>query len=153
MPTPSPGPRYADWGERAAATLIDASLLFAVAMAVGLLTGFARSLDGVPGFAWLAGAAFFAWLNGSKGQSPGKALTGIKLVRDSDGTTLGGPVGLVRALVLALLSGLTGGLFYVVSVLWPLWDPKRQTLHDKIVGASAVPGQPRARFSKAIFRP
>ena len=43
------------------------------------------------GVVWAFGlAGYLAWLNGSKGQSPGKAVMGLRVVRDVDGTTLGG---------------------------------------------------------------
>lgn len=155
VPTPprAPQPRYADWGERAAATLIDGAILFVVTAVLGMFSNSSEVLSDIASVILLAILCYFAWLNGSKGQTPGKALTGIKLVRDEDGTTLGGPVGFVRGVVLFFLSGLTGGIFYVVSVLWPFRDPKQRTLHDKVVGASAVSGLPRARFGKQIFLP
>ena len=98
--------------------------------------------------------AIVQWsLHAVKGLTIGKALTGIKVVREADGSTLGGGVGLVRSLVLWTLSGMTAGLFFVLSVLWPLGDAKKQALHDKIVGASVIAGEPKKSLGKDIFRP
>lgn len=38
-----------------------------------------------------------------------------------------------------------GGLYSVVDVLWPLWDPRRQALHDKIAGTCVVAAPRRTR--------
>jgi uncharacterized RDD family membrane protein YckC len=151
-PTPPPTPqlRYADWGERVGATLVDWGILLAPLM---VLNGLGDAFDDLAALAWLGLAGYLAWLNGSKGQSPGKALMGLKVVRDADGSTLGGPVGLVRAVLLSLMFGLTAGLLWVVALLWPAWDPKKRALHDKMVSASVVAGYPRARVGKGIFLP
>jgi uncharacterized RDD family membrane protein YckC len=149
-PPPPPQLRYADWGERVGATLVDWGLLFVPLM---VLSGFGDFIENLGALAWLGLAGYVAWLNGSKGQSPGKALMGLKVVRDADGSTLGGPVGLVRAVVLAMMFGLTGGVLWILSLLWPAWDRKKQTLHDKVVSASVVAGYPRARVGKGIFLP
>jgi uncharacterized RDD family membrane protein YckC len=34
-----------------------------------------------------------------------------------------------------------GGLYYLVDVLWPLWDGKMQALHDKVAGTAVVKKQ------------
>ena len=37
-----------------------------------------------------------------------------------------------------------GSLFTLFDVLWPLWDDKKQAIHDKVVGTNVVVGpQPR----------
>jgi uncharacterized RDD family membrane protein YckC len=80
----------------------------------------------------------FGWLNGSRGRTPGEALVGLKLVRDRDRGTISGPRGLVRALTLPLMAIVSGGLIWVVALLWPRWDVKKQALHDKVVGVSVI---------------
>lgn len=143
--------RYAHWGERVAATLIDALLVVGVTMVLNLVTF--GLLDGASGLAGVAACAYIAWLNGSRGQSPGKALTGLKLVRDADGLTLGGPVGLVRTLVLWLFFPFGVGVIWLLAILWPTWDPKKQALHDKMFGAVVVAGHPPVKFGKDLFLP
>ena len=152
-PPPPAGTRYADWGERVGAGLVDGGILLAALLVAGTLTDVSDTLGGLAALAWFGLAGWMAWLNGSKGQSPGKAMLGLRVVRDADGSTLGGPVGLVRTGVLWLVGPVTGGLFVVLSMLWPLWDRKNRTLHDAIVSASVLAGYPRARFGKEIFRP
>lgn len=150
---PQGQPRRADWGERMAATAIDFSLVLAASMVVAMVTGWSETLEGIGPLVWMGMWGWFAWLNGSKGQSPGKAMTGIKVVREADGSTLGGWVGLVRTAVFWTLSTFTIGLFFVLTVLWPLGDRKKQTLHDKIVSAAVVAGEPKKSFGKDVFWP
>lgn len=152
-PTPPPAPtglRYADWGERVGATLVDWTLIWVPSIVLAELV---PSQSVLPGLLWLALAGYVAWRNGSRGQSPGKALMGIKLLRETDGSTLGGPVGLGRSVVLVLMGVLTGGLLWLLSVLWPLWNRRHRALHDMIFSATVVAGLPRATFGRAIFRP
>ena len=86
------------------------------------------------------------------GATPGKRIVGISVrLRDKPGPpTLdavlkrtavkqgGDIVGLVPVL------GFFGSLFSMVDVLWPLWDVKKQAIHDKAAGTNVVVGpQPR----------
>lgn len=149
----APQRRYAEWGERAGASLFDWGVLLVGIMAASALGEISDGLGTLATMAWLALAGYIAWLNGSKGQSPGKALVGLKVIRATDGQTLGGPVGVVRAFLLSLAGAMTGGLLFALAVLWPLWDPKKQALHDKLLNAEVITGEPRAKFGKDIFKP
>lgn len=75
---------------------------------------------------------------GEKGQTVGKKVVNIQ-VRDEN---TGGPIGygkaFLRWLVGALLGVFTCGIGGLLDALWPLWDPKRQTLHDKVVNSIVV---------------
>ena len=63
---------------------------------------------------------------GRTGQSWGKKVVGIRLVRESDGRPIGAGMAFVRD-----LAHIVDGFLYL-GYLWPLWDPKRQTFADKI---------------------
>lgn len=84
---------------------------------------------------------FWTWL----GQTPGKMAIGIS-VRRIDRP---GPPDLLtsfRRRLLALLQvvpflGLILWPVILLDGLWPLWDPKRQALHDKIAGTVVVVGK------------
>ena len=43
---------------------------------------------------------------------------------------------------MGFLSGITGGIFYAVNYLWPLWDKDRQALHDKMAETLVVMNRP-----------
>jgi uncharacterized RDD family membrane protein YckC len=87
------------------------------------------------------------------GATPGKAALGISVrLRERPGV-LSVPDALRRAALPAGLSllgnvpliGLVFSLVYLLDLLWPAWDDKRQALHDKIALTNVVIGrQPRA---------
>lgn len=70
------------------------------------------------------------YLQGTTGQSLGRRVANTKLVMMETGQ----PVGVGRAVVRQICHVLEFGIGY----LWPLWDGKRQTFADKIVGTVVV---------------
>ena len=73
-----------------------------------------------------------AFKQGRTGQSVGKKVMGIKLVDEHTGQPIGAGMSFVRDLAHTL-----DGFFYL-GYLWPLWDDKRQTFADKILGTVVV---------------
>jgi len=66
------------------------------------------------------------------GQTIGKRAMGIRVVRE-DGRPLTFATAVVReTLGRQLPAFITSGLYLPVDYLWPLWDGRRQALHDKI---------------------
>lgn len=145
---PQPGPggpsgatAYAEWGQRVLATLIDSGIPAAVVLLVVLpLTaiGDLTLLLTVGGVAYLAVFAFAIWNSGYRqgttGQSIGKKVIGIRLVRVRDEQ----PVGFGLAIGRQLLHVVDGIPFYL-GYLWPLWDDRKQTFSDKICDTVVVP--------------
>jgi uncharacterized RDD family membrane protein YckC len=80
----------------------------------------------------------YGWRNGSKGCSLGKQVVGIRLVSEATRQPPGGWIGFGRFLVRNLLGALTGGIYTILTYLWPLWDEKKQTLDDKIFSTLVV---------------
>jgi uncharacterized RDD family membrane protein YckC len=76
---------------------------------------------------------------GRTGYSLGKTVVGIKLVRISTGQPMGAGTCFVRQ-----LAHIVDGLVCYLGWLWPLWDSRRQTLADKIMGTVVVV-QPQER--------
>jgi uncharacterized RDD family membrane protein YckC len=119
-------PNLAQWPQRALSGLIDyfapyvvVFILFEISHILGLL-------------AWLAALVFIIYnqyLDGATGKSYGRQVAGTTLVRAADGQLIGGGMGVVR-----LLAHIIDGIPCYVGYLWPLWDVKRQTFADKIVG-------------------
>ncbi len=150
---------YANWWSRVGAAILDGLitvLLCVVPLIAGLFIAFQDAeidpvTDEITGdlnpigilIAVLAGVLYFAfdiWNRGvrvgAKGQSLGKQIVGVRIVKLADGQLLGAGGGFLRwlmAFVLNLVSCV--GL---LDVLWPLWDDKNQTLHDKVVSSVAV---------------
>jgi uncharacterized RDD family membrane protein YckC len=151
-------PPYAHWLQRVGATLIDglivgvpAGILYAIGFGVGyssptctsdadgnpICTGGGLSAAGliVIIVAWLVavcGGLYLTYLVGTTGQTPGKRVLGIRVIREADGQVLGFGMAFVRNLCHILDS------FCYIGYLWPLWDAKRQTFADKIIGTIVV---------------
>jgi uncharacterized RDD family membrane protein YckC len=145
-------PRYAEWWKRVVATIIDSVLL-------GIVNGILSPILGIgadPTFdpttgqleangffarvvlgnivALVIGIGYYVYFNGGdRGQTVGKMAMKIR-VRDE---TTGGPAGYGKALIRYVVGTV---LFIaciipgIVDMLFPLWDPKKQTLHDKAAG-------------------
>jgi uncharacterized RDD family membrane protein YckC len=82
----------------------------------------------IGGVLMLAATLFLCYREGVTGQTPGKRIVGIRLLREHDGSALGFGLAFGRRL-LHVLDSLPCGLGY----LWPLWDAKKQTFADKCV--------------------
>lgn len=114
-----------------AAAVLDAILLGIVNAIVRALVGEGLSL--AIGFATaFAYHGFFE--GGPSGQTVGKKVLDIRVVRSIDGGPLGWGTALLRHLA-SFLSALPCGLGY----LWMLWDPEKQTWHDKLSSTVVVP--------------
>ena len=131
----------AEWWQRVVAIIIDGILLVIV------LSVFARVLDidtgGWINVRWqiislIGGLLYYGFLNGSEnGQTLGKMAIGIR-VRDAD---TGGPIGTNRGFArefVVWLLGLPFGILALIDGLWPLWDERRQSWHDKAVNSIVV---------------
>lgn len=92
------------------------------------LPGSAFALIAVGGLLSLIAGLYLCYREGSTGQTPGKRIVGIRLLREYDGSTLGFGLAFGRRL-LHILDGIPCYLGY----LWPLWDEKNQTFADKLV--------------------
>ncbi|MEP6632419.1 MAG: RDD family protein [Lapillicoccus sp.] len=87
-----------------------------------------------------------------KGATPGKMAVGIA-VRHRDRPGVPDLMTVLKRVALGVVSSLLGflpaasaigSLVSILDLLWPLWDDKRQALHDKIAGTNVVV-QPRKR--------
>ena len=93
-----------------------------VALGIGLM------LVGV-----LVGIIVYCRKQGRTGQTWGAKALGFKVVDQNTGQ----PIGAWRAFGRQLARIVSGAVFYL-GYLWMLWDPKKQTWHDKIVGTVVV---------------
>jgi uncharacterized RDD family membrane protein YckC len=74
---------------------------------------------------------------GRRGQSIGKQALGIRVAAISHG----GPIGAGTAFgrwIIQVVANAALGCLALVDVLWPLWDDKKQALHDKVVSSVVV---------------
>lgn len=93
-----------------------------------VLGGAALLLLGFVVLIWL----YSRWLG--KGATPGMKITGNRLVDANSGL----PIGTGRAFGRALFANVISPLFCALGYLWALWDGRRQTWHDKVVGSVVV---------------
>jgi uncharacterized RDD family membrane protein YckC len=129
----SPEREYAGWWRRVGAYLLDSLLVTVVVLVVG---GVLYALIGDAGLViayvliFLGPFAYFTYFHGRPGgQTPGKSALGIR-VRREDGGDLGYGRALARYAFTVVLSILVIPL--LIDYLWPLWDARNQSLHDKI---------------------
>jgi uncharacterized RDD family membrane protein YckC len=130
------GLALAEWWRRFAAIVIDTAVIWIPLMF--LTHSMERPLRLL---IWVVvGVTYFTLLNGGKrGQTLGKMVWDIR-VRDA---ATGGPLGPAKALrryVVPLLTMIPflGLVIALTDGLWPLWDPRRQALHDKLAGSVVV---------------
>ena len=127
-----PGVIAADWGIRFFAAILDC--------VIAIFTLF---------IGWL----IWALIVFGNGQTPGKALLGIRAIKVSGapadwGLTFVREI-LVKWIVMGIASGLTSGISWWADHLWPLWDRNVQALHDKMVGTLVVQqGTPRVPYQQ-----
>ena len=160
-----PPQHYASWPRRALGWLVDSvpSWVGSVLVILGYIPVYAGLFRGdflaqpswgllvaglvlsVAAFGWTVYNRWF--LAGRTGQSLGRRLTKTWLVDRATGR----PIGMLFAFVRDLLHVLDRPGF--VGYIWPLWDPEKQTLADKIAQTVVIrtpvpplqPGEPMRR--------
>jgi uncharacterized RDD family membrane protein YckC len=140
-----PGYTYSGFWRRVGAALLDGLILSVPTGIIGAVAGAGQFNTGVtygyaPGVSaalnllnTVIGVAYYAILEGTRGQTLGKMVVGIKVV-DAD---TGGFIGIGRGIgryFARILSAIALGLGY----LWMLWDPRKQCWHDKLVRSIVV---------------
>jgi uncharacterized RDD family membrane protein YckC len=87
------------------------------------------------GLGLVVSAAYFTYFHGRTGQTPGNAALGIRVVDARD--RLGQPIGYGRAFIRWVVS-IPSAFILLLGYLWMLWDPQKQTWHDKAAGSVPV---------------
>jgi len=94
-----------------------------------------------PNFFYYLGILYFLALSvynrwyrgGTTGQTIGRGVAGVKLVKESTGQPVGMGMAFVRD-----IAHIVDNIICYVGWLFPLWDSKRQTLADKIMSTVVV---------------
>ena len=101
------------------------------------------SVLAILGFVFLVGAWAFFIAQYRNGRSLGKRVMGLRVVQ-ADGQPPSWAYNfivrtlLIKWLLIGVASEITLGIFLLVNYFWPLWDDKRQALHDKMVDTFVV---------------
>ncbi|WP_031516355.1 RDD family protein [Streptomyces sp. NRRL F-5123] len=90
----------------------------------------------VGGLLAFAALIFVSYREGMTGQSPGKKIVGIRVLREHDGSALGFGRGFGRQ-----MGHILDRIPCLLGYLWPLWDSKNQTWADKMVHSVVVKDQ------------
>ncbi|CAN5498050.1 hypothetical protein BH10ACT1_BH10ACT1_42450 [soil metagenome] len=143
----SPFGPLAEWQDRLVSGLIDWLGPYLIAYFLNIFVGV-----GVTGFRFSGSRLFLGWglyllafawtlyqgsLAGTTGQSMGMKQSGLRLVGEQNGQPIGSSQGIVRNL-LFLPGFFCCGLLTLIDSLFPLWDPKKQTLRDKIAKSVVI---------------
>ena len=81
----------------------------------------------------IAGFIVLAYWIGNRGGSPLRVRLGVLILDENDGSY----IGTKRAVYRGLMSYVSQ-VVLLLGYLWMLWDPKRQTWHDKIAKSVVV---------------
>jgi uncharacterized RDD family membrane protein YckC len=153
----SVGPVLAGYGQRLGGWLIDWLILLAVCVPISIVTHsfhYTHTATQINGFGSNGGT--FRWgmpgqlispliviiygtamCGSGRAQTLGMMVAGTKALKVSTGAPIGYAAALWRATFEMILAA---ALFlpWVLDVLFPLWDPKNQTLHDKVSSTVVV---------------
>jgi uncharacterized RDD family membrane protein YckC len=125
------GDKLATWWQRVGAYIIDWVPAYLVALAVARSPNFTLIVVVVATAIWLYNRCY---LQGRTGQSWGKRVMGLKLIRMSDKETIGSWKAAVRDLAFTL--------DILDLYLLPIWDSRRQTLADKAMKTVVISLKP-----------
>jgi uncharacterized RDD family membrane protein YckC len=142
----------ASWWSRVGAALLDALFVFIpLLVAIPFAVSDSTALHAVAGallVLWLAWGwfvyypVFMARTGERNGQSLGKQIVGIRVIRDRGEPMSYGWALLRQFVVIYLLFGVVGSFFFgipsLLDVLWPLWDESNRALHDMIASTHVV---------------
>ena len=157
------GQPLASWGSRVAAAIVD-GLIIAVPAAILFFVLVAGAI-GVTGddsdpSAWAIVGASILWFlvaaaiallyapttmarqGRANGQTFGKQLVGIRVIRDSGERMSFGWAALREVVVKGLAVGIASSILplvpWLLDILWPLWDDQNRALHDMPVQTHVV---------------
>ena len=150
---------YAEWWQRAIAYIIDGFIVAVPAIIIMFVAGIGLAASstkvdefgnlransvGIAGFflsialIFIVGILYRVLLEGgARGQTVGKMAMKIA-VKDANN---GGSIGYGRAFVRWLVASVLWFAFYlpgIIDLLFPLWDAKKQTIHDKAASSVVV---------------
>lgn len=146
QPQPQPSDQgasspLAQWGTRAAGFLIDWAPLL-ILQIIFIWSGALSWLVRVVGIAYVV---YLGYMEGVTGQTPGKAIMGIRLVNEQ-GDVIGSGPGIGRKFAHVVDSAVC-----LLGWLLPLVDAKRQTIADKLLQTYVVTGAEKKPFAIELW--
>jgi uncharacterized RDD family membrane protein YckC len=147
-PPGEPPTNYASWLQRVGAALIDGLILTVPVVAIVAIALVAGNPDDEDDASWgvvaityllslVAPFLYYTIFHGRpSGQTLGKRAVRIRVVGDN-----GAPIGYARAFgryAITVVFAFACFIPLLLDYLWPLWDKKKQSWHDKIVSSVVV---------------
>jgi len=127
-----PSYAYASWGKRVGAWALDFFIPFIIA---GICFRISIPLGAIVYLVAVVWTFYNIFQGGKTGSRWGQKIIGIRMLKEATGQPLGGGLAIGRVFVHIL-----DGIPCYVGYLWPLWDSKKQTFADKIIGSVVVNG-------------
>ena len=142
---PPDEPDLADWDRRASAWLLDVLIVWGTGLVIAFVLALVSGGDAeAAGYGaalvirFLAAPLYSAFFHaGPRGQTLGKRAAGIRVRREDGAERLG----LGRSFGRSYMTTLFWAALSIPAILdglWPLWDKRRQTWHDKVAGTLVV---------------
>jgi uncharacterized RDD family membrane protein YckC len=125
---------YSGFWRRAGAAILDGIIVEVVG---SLLSGLLGASFGISIVNLVIGVAYYSYLEGVRGQTVGKMAVGVKVVDAETAEMIGLARGIGRYFA-RILSTIVFGLGY----FWMLWDPRKQTWHDKLARSVVIRTNP-----------
>jgi predicted Zn finger-like uncharacterized protein len=139
-PNPMDAVPKATFWMRAVATLVDAAIVFGLQMILGGLLALAGTVtvvgsDGGAGetafivhfFSYLISFTYYIFFTGYCGQTPGKMVLRIKVVRQD-----GSPISYGRAAFREVPAKFLSGIIFGIGYLMVIFDDQKRALHDRL---------------------
>jgi uncharacterized RDD family membrane protein YckC len=142
QPVAVPSP-LADWGTRAVGFLID----YLPIIILGIVTAWSDFLRFFSGAIGILYWVYMGYLDGETGQTPGKAVQGIRLV-NAQGELIGSGPGIGRK-----FAHIVDSIVCMLGWFLPIVDDKRQTIADKLMVTYVVTGAEQKPFSFGLWLP
>jgi uncharacterized RDD family membrane protein YckC len=149
------------YSKRAIAYLID--VLFSwVPGIIGLMVGLVMLFNGntrvlgvlliIASPIWCVGSAIWneIFRQSKTGQTIGKSQQNIKIVQEANGQPPSLGTMFIRVFVAYFLNMISGGLFYLVDLLFPAFDSRKQRIMDKICSTIVVEVQTTEFMTKTM---
>jgi uncharacterized RDD family membrane protein YckC len=146
QPPPGGDVVYSGWWRRAGALLVDSLLVFVVIAIVFALAFLVAAFDETAGgillilsIVFLFAGPIWYWIyftGRAPGQTIGKKALGIRVRNADQDRPIGYGASAGRYLITVVF-----GIFWIPSLidyLWPLWDSRNQSLHDKVANSIVV---------------
>jgi uncharacterized RDD family membrane protein YckC len=139
----------AEWPQRALGYLVDLAPAVAIVIVGFILAAIFGAISSALGLlvqlvTYVASLAY--WViqlikQGNTGQTIGKKVVGLRVVNEQTGQVIGPGMSIVRA-----IAHFVDSLICYIGWLFPLWDAKKQTIADKLMG-TVVYQVPKVQFN------